>query len=332
MNKPNIQFVTESYSLRITTLLKVLFLFGLILFVPFIRNNNLYQSIQSSQAFGFLCGMLACFVFVLVEWSVKGGILKLRATLTDILLGLYAALVAYAYWEYHPEPLKILIFGAFALLYLAVRLLPNASLKYLLTGVVVSGIVQAAYGNLQLWGYYPSNHSIFRITGSFFNPGPYSGYLAGTFPVALAFYLYKETLLFRIHFLMHSEFIRRMKKYFHSTLLKGNKIIPRIINGMKNRFPFLVKHFGNFKNHRINSIEVICLASMVSIILVLPASRSRAAWLAVIASSLYLLAYKYKETLSDWQNRYLNSVAKKNLCCRNYNNHNRWYYRCVVSL
>ena len=247
MNKPNIQFITGSYSFRITTLLKVLFLLGLILFVPFIRNNNLYQSIQSSQAFGFLYGMLACFVFVLVGWSVKGGTFKLRVTLTDMLLSLYILLVTFTYLKYHPEPLKILTFGALALLYLAVRLLPNASLKYLLMGVVVSGIVQAAYGNLQLWGYYPSNHSIFRITGSFFNPGPYSGYLAGTFPVALAFYLYKETLLFRIHFLMHSEFIRRMKKYFHSTLLKGNKIIPWIINGMKNRFPLLVKYFGNFK-------------------------------------------------------------------------------------
>nr|WP_320153949.1 O-antigen ligase family protein [uncultured Draconibacterium sp.] len=267
--------------------------------------------IQSSQAFGFLYGMLACFVFVLVEWNVKGSILKLRASLTDILLGLYAVLVAYAYWKYHSEPLKILIFGAFALLFLAVRLLPNALLKYLLIGVVVSGIVQAAYGNLQLWGYYPSNHSIFRITGSFFNPGPYSGYLAGTFPVALAFYLYKETLLCRIHFLMHSGFIRRMKKYFHSTLLKGNKIIPRIINGMKNRFSLLVNYFGNFIKNRINSIEVICLASMVVIVLVLPASRSRAAWLAVIASSMYLLAYRYKGVLANWQSRYLNSFARK---------------------
>ena len=34
-----------------------------------------------------------------------------------------------------------------------------------------------------------SNHSLFRLTGSFFNPGPYSGYLAITLPVALGILL-----------------------------------------------------------------------------------------------------------------------------------------------
>ena len=37
----------------------------------------------------------------------------------------------------------------------------------------------------QLHGYAYSNHSLFRLTGSFFNPGPYCGYLAVVLPVCL---------------------------------------------------------------------------------------------------------------------------------------------------
>jgi hypothetical protein len=38
---------------------------------------------------------------------------------------------------------------------------------WLMLAVIISGIIQAVYGNLQLYGYYPSHHSGFRMTGSF---------------------------------------------------------------------------------------------------------------------------------------------------------------------
>lgn len=37
----------------------------------------------------------------------------------------------------------------------------------------------------QLYGLAISNHSLYTLTGSFYNPGPYSGYLAMVFPVCL---------------------------------------------------------------------------------------------------------------------------------------------------
>lgn len=36
-----------------------------------------------------------------------------------------------------------------------------------------------------IWAVPYSNHSLFAVTGSFFNPGPYSGYLAMVFPICL---------------------------------------------------------------------------------------------------------------------------------------------------
>ena len=47
------------------------------------------------------------------------------------------------------------------------------------------GAVKALHGLGQIAGIYPSNHSLFVLTGTFYNPGPYSGYLAAVLPIAL---------------------------------------------------------------------------------------------------------------------------------------------------
>lgn len=44
---------------------------------------------------------------------------------------------------------------------------------------------EAVLGLRQLYGFASSNHSLFNLTGTFFNPGPYSGYLAMIFPICL---------------------------------------------------------------------------------------------------------------------------------------------------
>ena len=47
------------------------------------------------------------------------------------------------------------------------------------------GVKEAVLGLLQMYGYLPSNHSLYALTGSFYNPGPYSGFLAMCLPLAL---------------------------------------------------------------------------------------------------------------------------------------------------
>lgn len=47
------------------------------------------------------------------------------------------------------------------------------------------GAAEALHGLGQIAGVWPSNHSLFALTGTFYNPGPYSGYLAATVPLAL---------------------------------------------------------------------------------------------------------------------------------------------------
>ena len=52
-------------------------------------------------------------------------------------------------------------------------------------GLIVFGSLEAVWGLLQVYGYELSNHSLYALTGSFYNPGPYSGFLAMCLPLAL---------------------------------------------------------------------------------------------------------------------------------------------------
>lgn len=50
---------------------------------------------------------------------------------------------------------------------------------------ILYGGIEAVWGIRQVYGFTYSNHSLYALTGSFYNPGPYSGYLAMIFPICL---------------------------------------------------------------------------------------------------------------------------------------------------
>lgn len=52
-------------------------------------------------------------------------------------------------------------------------------------GLIMMGGIESVWGVLQIYGFVFSNHSLYAMTGSFYNPGPYAGYLALVFPVCL---------------------------------------------------------------------------------------------------------------------------------------------------
>lgn len=97
--------------------------------------------------------------------------------------------------------------------------------------IVSATIIEAIWGFLQLYGLLQSYNSVFAISGSFFNPGPYSGFLACGVPLALYF------------------------------TLKG----------------------------RNRAEKILGIAGIVSSVVILPATMSRAAWIAVFAGCLYFV-------------------------------------------
>ena len=137
-------------------------------------------------------------------------------------------------------------FGGLIFFYLAVRLVDSKGLILLFVFLVIGGLIQVAYGELQLFNFYPALNPNFPITGSFFNPGPYSGYLTAVFPIALGFYF----------FIDHWE----------------HKDITPYRNLIKN----------------------IASVTALGVILVLSVTASRAAWLALIFSSGFLLFFRFR--------------------------------------
>jgi tetratricopeptide (TPR) repeat protein len=55
---------------------------------------------------------------------------------------------------------------------------------------ILTGLTEAIWGLKQLYGFEQSQHNLFRITGSFFNPGPFACYVATVLPMAF-FYTFK---------------------------------------------------------------------------------------------------------------------------------------------
>ena len=110
-------------------------------------------------------------------------------SVADGLVLVLAAIVALTYnWQLNPEPEKMLFGGQLVVLWFLLRFIftgwPQLRL-FFLTAIVVTGLVEAVLGMRQLHGFEGSNHSLFRLTGDFYNPGPYSGYLAIVLPVCL---------------------------------------------------------------------------------------------------------------------------------------------------
>ena len=109
--------------------------------------------------------------------------------------------------------------------------------------IICWGVYEAFYGCMQLYGYADSNNYLYKLTGSFQNPGPYAGFLATILPLLLQFFLQKSSI--------------------------------------KNKWFRLL-------------ISLLCYGGILLFLSILPATMSRAAWLAAILGSGVVLAKYYK--------------------------------------
>ena len=165
--------------------------------------------------------------------------------------------------------------------------------NFLLFFLLITGLVEALWGLLQLYGFYRSYHNLYPVTGSFFNPGPYAGYLAVVFPLAL-------------YYSINGTRMKRMGQIHADKNLRDDTQMEVVIAGVAQRRPAILRkvNIRFFKRWRVKPamtslfrlICVICvqkfyfaIVTCIAIILVLPATMSRAAWLAAIAGSAFVL-------------------------------------------
>ncbi len=242
----------------------------LLIILPSVNMSELYNSTHIGKFIFFAYAMIGISFIYLVDQLLKKQIM-INLSVLDILLFVlltYIIINRYFIQDIYSFSLRFYELIGLAVLYVIFRSIPQNYYIFFLLAVIVGGIIQAVYGNLQLLGFYNSFNANFKMTGTFFNPGPYAGYLAAIFPMALGIYLFKNKLAEELPVL------QSMPKLLRQLLL-----------------------------------EYIPLAGVLSILLVLPASRSRAAWLAAGVSSALLLAIKYQ--FKYHLHRICNTVYKK---------------------
>lgn len=129
--------------------------------------------------------------------------------------------------------------------------------SFIINFLILTALAQSIWGLLQLYGFLPSFNSNFKITGTFFNPAPYALYIAIIFPLALGNVLFNE----------------RFKAI-------NQEAISPLIFKFSNWLIFKLPYFLSF-------------ATVIAILLVLPATMIRAAWFGAFAGVLVVLQYKY---------------------------------------
>ncbi len=199
------------------------------------------------------------------------GIRKPRISTVDLLAALYmiGSLLNIQTVSPIASPDRMVTLLYSALLYLNLRILLPADkriAKVLTIVLFICGVSEAMTGIRQILRITYSNHSLFRTTGTFFNPGPYGGYLAVILSMVIA-YLWH-----------HYRSFVRLSARLHPTL----RIMP----------PRAACYIG-------------CLTAAIAITLILPATMNRAALCAVAVAVLILLATDktVRKTVSEKKKR-----------------------------
>jgi len=161
----------------------------LLLFSPFAVDHRMMYPTQFGQLF-FCCSMAI----------IVGGCLLLQpcgirhVRVVDFLLFvifIYITVGALLSYRGIP-PRSYWLLPALMILYIAFRNSVSEFTPYFLGIILLAGALEAIYGNLQLYNILPSYSRIYNLTGTFFNPAPFAGYLVMSFPIGVGILLYRQ--------------------------------------------------------------------------------------------------------------------------------------------
>jgi tetratricopeptide (TPR) repeat protein len=162
----------------------------------FVISNDLANGAVSGKYFWFYSSMgLVSFVTLIKALTNR---CLFRFSMADLFVFLFAAAVYLPPCLFDNVALnatKLAILALLVVLYFSIRLVINTfnrediARHILYISIILIGVVEAVWGLRQLYGFESSQHSLFKLTGSFFNPGPYAGYLAMVFPMALHYWV-----------------------------------------------------------------------------------------------------------------------------------------------
>ncbi|MBC9797810.1 hypothetical protein [Sinomicrobium weinanense] len=142
--------------------------------IPYLINST-----QTGKSVFFLYSVI--FILTLSLGKFLFSPLAIRIRLIDVcLLILFFYIWINRYWVQSVSVFSLKYYELIGLsfLYIALRNISFKAIPYFLLSVSLFGILQAVIGFAQLLENIPSNRAGFKMTGSFFNPGPFGGFLA----------------------------------------------------------------------------------------------------------------------------------------------------------
>ncbi|MCD8164913.1 MAG: O-antigen ligase family protein [Bacteroides sp.] len=180
--------------------------FIMVLSTVFVINRELANGVVSGKYFWFYLSILAVSVTVLLSWGINRK--KISLSLPDLFIILFCISgVVIPHYHHGAVTHKVVLLLLVLILYFYFRIF---LLQYkwnrvvLLAFFIGTGLVESIWGLSQIYGFTASQHTLFKTTGSFFNPGPYAGYVALTLPPAFYYLLSDYRVLkgsFRCRFL-----------------------------------------------------------------------------------------------------------------------------------
>ena len=175
--------------------------FFVVLCVVFVVDRTLALEVVVGKYFWFVLS-LGLVTFVLFFW----GLFKrtnLPFSKADISVWFFLLVAGISSFLLNGDRLnvtKLALLFLLAILYVSFRMVMTSRRKLLLClFLVATGLVEAVWGLLQLYGFEHSQHSLFKLTASFYNPGPYMGYLAVITPLALYLFLNEDKNKIRLY-------------------------------------------------------------------------------------------------------------------------------------
>jgi O-antigen polymerase len=251
-------------NLTITCLFFQTVIVSLLFATVFVTKPAFFQHLIAAKQWGVELVMLVAITFLVLHIPF---VKKIKITTVDIgilILSLWWIVSEIAFHNTF-QPLQKVVF--YVLIWSAVYLFIRSSSgdRNFIWGIAFiflsTALLQSILGLMQLYGFTASYHGLFKITGTFHNPGPFSGFIVSALPPAIVGYTEKD----REDTEGHREiFLKRIRV----------KIFPR-------------KIFSVF-------FRGLSLLTIIAILLIVPAAQSRAAWIAGLAGCLYVL-FGYKE-------------------------------------
>jgi tetratricopeptide (TPR) repeat protein len=156
----------------------------------FILGRNLLTGIAAEKYFWFYGCMAVVSLATLITVIFKK---HSRFSFLDLLILLFVGSVflsALVFNNASQNTAKLTLLALLPVLYFGFRTVSGEATHLFCIFIIITGLVEAIWGLMQLYGFSASYNNLFKINGSFFNSGPYGGYLAVVFPLSLYYLLY----------------------------------------------------------------------------------------------------------------------------------------------